>query len=99
MWFDSRRTHLTQHWGTSGPGMHHVYHDMLLAGELAARPTRRFLTQDMVFLRGKRQKGLYPTIASFGARATISWHAGTLTAFRDGPCVCSAQICAYTLAH
>ena len=44
------------------------------------------LVQDIVFLRGKRRNGLYPTIASFGARASISWHEGTLVAQR-GPCV------------
>lgn len=81
-----------EHWGSSGPGMHHVYQDMLLGGELRVRPTRRMLVQDIVFLRGKRRKGLYPTIASFGARASISWHEGTLVAQRDGPCVCSAQV-------
>lgn len=47
-----------EHWGTSGPGMHHVYHDMQLGGELSARPTRRILVQDIVFMRGKRHKGL-----------------------------------------
>lgn len=81
-----------EHWGSSGPGMHHVYHSMLMSGELRARPTQRFLVQDMVFMRGKRHRGLYPTIASFGAVAKLTWNNGALVAARDGPCVCSAQV-------
>ena len=81
-----------EHWGTSGPGMHQVYHDMHLSGQLGARPTRQLLLQDIVFMRGKRHKGLYPTIASYGASARITWSSGRLTALRDGPCVCSAQV-------
>lgn len=81
-----------EHWGSSGASMHHVYHHMLLGGELRVRPTRRILVQDIVFLPGKRHRGLYPTISSFGASASLTWHAGKLIARRDGPCVCSAQI-------
>ena len=76
----------------TGPGMHHVYHQMLLAGELRARSTRRMLVQDIVFMRGQRRKGLYPTIASFGASASVTWTDGRLVASREGPCVCSAQV-------
>ena len=88
-----------EHWGTaaglqsgSGGSMHHVYHAMLLGGELRVRPTSKILVQDIVFIPGKRHKGLYPTISSFGASAALSWEAGRLVARRDGPCVCSAQI-------
>jgi hypothetical protein len=84
-----------EHWGKAaglgGTSMHHVYHDMLLSGELRVRPSRRMLVQDIVFMRGKRRKGMYPTIASFGASAHLSWSRGALIAERDGPCVCSAQ--------
>ena len=72
--------------------MHHVYHNMLLSGELKVRPTSRLLVQDIVFMPGKRNRGLYPTIASFGATARFDWEGGRLVAHRDGPCVCSAQI-------
>ena len=88
-----------EHWGTAaglqssgGGSMHHVYHNMLLSGELKVRPTSRLLVQDIVFMPGKRNRGLYPTIASFGATARFDWEGGRLVAHRDGPCVCSAQI-------
>lgn len=81
-----------EHWGTSGGSMHHVYHGMLLRGEIVVRPTSRMLVQDIVFMPGKRNRGLYPTISSFGATAGFAWEAGQLIAHRDGPCVCSAQV-------
>ena len=81
-----------EHWGTSGGNMHQVYHTMLLSGELRARPMSKLLVQDIVFMPGKRHRGLYPTISSFGATARFTWRRGTLMAKRDGPCVCSAQV-------
>eukprot|EP00966_Prymnesium_polylepis_P078672 1823432-Prymnesium_polylepis.1 len=85
-----------EHWGNFGPSMQTVYHDMLLAGQLQARPTRRLLIQDTVYVPDQRKWGHYPTIASFGAVASFTWsrsaRGGTLLAERRGPCVCSAQV-------
>ena len=86
-----------EHWGSSGPGMHHVFRDMMLADELHARPTRRLLVQDMIF-RGKRRNGLYPTLDSYGAHVAVGWRGGALLAARDGPCVCSKQVWDVTLS-
>ena len=55
---------------------------------------------------GRRQRGQYPSIASFGARAEFVWRRGALLAEREGPCLCSRQLwdvtlstCAQCLAH
>ena len=90
-----------EHWGASGPGMHHVLRAMVLADELRARPTRRMLVQDMIF-RGERGNGkwsgLYPTLDSYGADVAVGWRRGALLAARDGPCACSKQVWDVTLS-
>ena len=80
-----------EHWGTSGPGMHQVYHDMHLSGQLGARPTRQLLLQDIVFMRETAQRTL-PDDCVVRSERPHHVELGQLTALRDGPCVCSAQV-------
>lgn len=86
-----------EQFGSDGPSMVDVFRDMWVAGELEARPTRRLLVQDMLYL-GRRSKGLYPSIASFGAKVDFEWRRGALLAERLGPCACSRQLWDVTLS-
>ena len=74
--------------GEGNWGMRAVYMDLVLSGELNARPTRRLLIQDTVVVQGT----VYPTISSYGARVGVRWQAGRLTVSRYGPCVCPNDI-------
>lgn len=72
-------------WGLARRGsMMSVFQDMLLAGELVARPTRRLLIQDTIIVSGTT----YPMLDSFGANVSFDWSDGRLLAQRDGVCVC-----------
>ena len=60
-----------EHWGTSGGSMHHVYHSMLVGGELHAAPRCAFI-QDIVFMPGKRSR------AFISRRLGLVWREGRL---------------------
>lgn len=72
-------------WGLAQRGsMMSVYQEMLLGGELVARPTQRLLVQDAVIVTGAP----FPTVDSFGANVSFKWADGKLVATRAGVCLC-----------
>jgi hypothetical protein len=73
-------------WGTLGGSMMDVYHQMLLEGELRARPTRLALAQDTVVLN-ERGTGSWIAIDR-GAAVRGAWRTGVLVGQRTGPCLC-----------
>ena len=64
-----------------------VYLDMVLSGQLNARPSRRMLAQDTVIIRGM----LYPTINAH-AKLGLWWRDGRLITERFGPCYCPNDV-------
>eukprot|EP00966_Prymnesium_polylepis_P209105 4844184-Prymnesium_polylepis.1 len=73
-------------WGQRGGSIMDVYHQMLLDGELRARPTRLALAQDTVVLN-EHGTGTWRTIDS-GATVSCAWRGGLLVGERTGPCLC-----------
>ena len=70
-----------------GQTMADVYRDMVLHGELLARPTVKLLVQDTVFIPRARKHGLYPGF-EWGANVSVSWKRGKLVVERNGSCLC-----------
>ncbi|KAL1507818.1 hypothetical protein AB1Y20_006317 [Prymnesium parvum] len=73
-------------WGTRGPSMMDVYYEMLLQGELNARPTRMAIAQDTVVLN-EGGRGIFITIDQHAA-VRAEWRGGRLFGVRTGPCLC-----------
>ena len=73
-------------WSTdeSAPSIFVAYQDMLLSGQLRARPAHRLFVQDAVIIQGR----MWPTLDSFQASVNFTWRGGALLAERRGPCVC-----------
>ena len=81
-------------WGEDiwkGKTMASVYQDMLLDGQLVAKPTRRLLVQDSIFIPGLRNNGAYPTIELGANLLQVIWRRGSLTVARRGICICPAE--------
>ncbi|KAL3927048.1 MAG: hypothetical protein SGPRY_003005, partial [Prymnesium sp.] len=75
-------------WSTNHATFMDVLQDMLLTGQVMARPTRHLLVQDAVIVAGT----IYPTIDLYAPNAVISWQRGTLIAERRGQCICSKDV-------
>lgn len=79
------------HDGEGSATMRAVYSDMVLSGELCARPTRRLLVQDTIVQLGRH----FPSLNTFGGQTELRWmRDGRLIAERIGPCVCPRNVVA-----
>ena len=90
-----------EYWGPA-PSMFDVYFQMSMDGELAAKPTRKPLVQDMMVmakltsesaragLLGLQEHWEWPAHRTIEENATVSftWRGGKLRGHRRGPCIC-----------